>query len=93
MEELLIDGEEWPQLPDDNPYRIHLAKMLQCFERYITIPEEDVVLILMHLNTEERIIRFAEWVQTKIVGETLNTTTQELCRAAVWIHKGRTDLP
>ena len=81
------------QLPDTNRYRIHLAKMLHCFENYIPIPEEDIVLILMHLNTEDRIIRFMEWVQPKIEGETLQVTTQEICRAAVWIHEDRTDLP
>ena len=81
------------QLPDTNPYRIHLAKMLHCFEQYITLPEEDIVLILMHLNTEERIIRFMEWVQPKIQGGTLEATAPEICRAAVRIHEGRTDLP
>ena len=81
------------QLPDTNPYRIHLMKMLHCFEQHVKLPEEDIVLILMHLNTEHRIIRFMEWVQPKIQGETLEATAQEICRAAVWIHKGRTDLP
>ena len=85
--------ENRAQLSDTNPYRIHLAEMLHCFEQYITIPEEDIVLILMHLNTVNRVIRFMEWIQSKIQGDTLNTTAQEICRAAIWIHQGRTELP
>ena len=93
MDELLTDEEEWPQLPDDNPYRIHLAKMLHNITDEIPMEMPDVVLIMMHLNTEERIEKFTDWVRSKFDGERLHTTKQEVCRAAVWIHKGKTDLP
>ena len=92
MKATLLEEEEWSQLPDTNPLRIHLVKMLHCFEQYVTIPKEDIVLILMHLNTEERIIRFMEWIRPKIENGILETTTDEICRAALWIHEGRTDL-
>lgn len=53
----------------------------------------DIVLVMMHLNTEDRIKKFIDWAKTKFDGEHLNTDTYEICRAAVRIHKGRTDLP
>ena len=81
------------QLPDTNPYRIHLAKMLHCFENHVRLERPDIVLIMMQLNTEERILRFMEWSQTKIVGEKLNATADEIVGAALRIHDGRTDLP
>ncbi len=81
------------QLPDTNPYRIHLAKMLHNITDEIPMEMPDIVLVMMHLNTEERIEQFTNWVRTKFDGKHLNATAQEICRAAVWIHKGRTDLP
>ena len=81
------------RLPITNPYKVHLIKMLHCFEEYVNLVEEDIVLILLCLNTEEKIIRFMEWVQPKIEGGQMNTTAPEIMRAAVWIDKGRTDLP
>jgi len=93
MEELLTEEEEWPQLPDDNPYRIHLAKLLHAITHEVQMQLTDIVLVMMHLNTEERIERFTNWVRLKFDGKQLHATSQEICRAAVWIHKGRTDLP
>ena len=81
------------QLLDTNPYRIHLVKMLHVFEKECRLAEEDIVLIMMSLNTEVKIYRFMEWVQTKLGGETLDTTAPEILRAAVRIGDGRTDLP
>lgn len=80
-------------LPDTNQYKIHLAKMLHCFEKHVNLEESDIVLILMQLNTEERILKFMEWVQPKMVGEKLTVTAAEIVGAAVRIHDGRKDLP
>jgi hypothetical protein len=59
----------------------------------MTIPEEDIVLILMYLNSEARIAKFMEWIHPRLAEEPPRVTVPELCRAAVWIHEGRTDLP
>ena len=81
------------QLPDTNPYRIHLAKMLHNITDEVPMEMPDIVLVMMHLNTEERIEQFTDWVRGKFDGERLNATAPEICRAAVRIHEGRTDLP
>ena len=80
-------------LPDTNQYKIHLAKMLHCFEKHVNLEEQDIVLIFMQLNTEEKILKFMEWVQPKMVDGNLTATAAEMVGAAVRIHDGRTDLP
>jgi hypothetical protein len=84
---------QWPQLPDDNPYRIHLIKLLHSITDQVPMEMPDIVLIMLHLNTEDRIVRFADWVLSKLDGNHLNATAREICRAATWIYDGRTDLP
>lgn len=79
------------QLPDTNPYRIHLAKMLHNIIDEVPMEMPDIVLIMIHLNTEARIERFTDWVRMKFDGEKLNATAEEICRAAVRIHKEETN--
>ncbi len=81
------------QLPDTNPYRQDLAASLHAIEKQIEMEMADIVLIMMSLNTEEKIVRFAEWVLSKLNGEMLEATAPEILRAAVRIGDGRTDLP
>ena len=81
------------QLPDTNPYRIHLTKMLHNITDEVTMEMPDIVLIMMDLNTEEKIVKFTNWVREKFDGQDLRATAQEIVRAAVWIGQGRTDLP
>lgn len=81
------------QLPDTNPYRISLAKMLHAIEEEIEMMEQDIVLILISLNTEEKIYLFSEWILSKIVEEKLEATRSEIIGAAVRIADGRTALP
>ena len=81
------------QLPDTNPYRIHLAKMLHNITDEVPMEMPDIVLIMMDLNTEEKIMKFTDWVRTKFDGQSLNTTARKIVQAAVWIGQGRTDLP
>lgn len=81
------------QLPDTNPYRIHLVRLVKTISMEIPMEMPDIVLIQMVLNTEEKIIKFTQWVQTKLDGGKMNATAREIVRAAVWIDDGRTDLP
>lgn len=81
------------QLPDTNPYRIHLVKMLHGIADIIPMNMPDIVLIMMDLNTEEKIEQFTDWVRAKFDGQSLNATAREVVRAAVWIGQGRADLP
>lgn len=81
------------RLPVTNIFWIRLAKTLHTLENYITIPEEDIVLILDRLNTEERILQFLKWLQPRIEVDPPQVTAVELCGAASLIRAGRTDLP
>lgn len=81
------------QLQDTNPYRISLAEMLHGIEEQIEMNEPDIVLILISLDTEEKICLFSEWILTKMVGETLGATRSEIIGAAVRIGMGDRDLP
>ena len=73
------------QLPDTNPYRISLAEMLHGIEEEIEMREQDIVLILISLNTEEKIYLFSEWILSRMVGEKLEATRSEIIGAAVRI--------
>lgn len=81
------------QLADTNPYLITLAEMLHGIEEEIEMTEPDIVLILVSLDTEEKIYLFSEWILTKMDGEKLKTTRSEIIGAAVRIGIGDTNLP
>ena len=53
----------------------------------IPLAEEDRVLIMYSLNTEEKIKRYNEWVKSRLDGETLNATETEVIQTAVKIGK------
>lgn len=74
-------------------YKEKLVRLLHAIEDHIPMEMPDIVLIMMDLDTEAKVARFAEWVLTKMDGDNLNTTAKEIVRAAVWIGQGRTDLP
>ena len=52
--------------------------------------EEDQVLIVYSLDTEEKISKFSKWVKAHLKGENdLEATSREIVRAAVFIGKGK----
>ena len=74
-------------------YKEELVRLLHDIEDQIPMEMPDIVLIMMDLDTVEKIVQFAEWVESKLDGDNLKTTAREIVRAAVWIGQGRTDLP
>jgi hypothetical protein len=82
-----------PPLPDDNPDKIHLVRLLHAVEEQIPLNEEDIVLIPLLLRREEKIVRFCQWIDSKLEGEKLSTTKEEILRAVCRIDDGRSDLP
>ena len=80
-------------LPSAHPLKVHIAEMLKCIAEYEPLAEEDAVLVLLYLNTEEKAIRFVEWILPKIKDGNLTTTAEEILRAATRIHKGDPNLP
>ncbi len=68
-------------------YRKALAGLVNSIDREIGLEEENTVLILHKLNTEEKIFQFNQWVKSRLDGEKLMATETEICRAAVQIAK------
>ena len=81
------------RLTAKNPYKASLIRGLHTIERELKMEEEDIVLILMSLDTEEKIERFLEWVLSKLDGEKILARPNEIVRAAVEIGEETMDLP
>ena len=73
------------RLTSKNPYKRDLIIGLHDIERKLNMQEEDIVLILLSLDTEEKIVRFMEWMLTKMDGETILAKPNEIVRTAVEI--------
>ena len=81
------------QLQETNPFLISLSEMLHGIEKQIEMKEPDIVLILISLDTEEKIRLFSEWILTKMDEEKLKATRSEIIGAAVRIGTGDMNLP
>ena len=73
------------ELDKNNPYRKALVALIVSISDVVPMAEENQVLLLYKLNTEEKISRFNEWVKSRMKGETLMATEAEITRAAVQI--------
>ena len=72
-----------------SPYREALISLINSINKFIPLKEKNQVLLVMQLDSEENIIKFNEWVKSKLKGENeLQTTETEIVRAAVQINKG-----
>ena len=79
--------DETEGIPDYQEYRKALVSLVCSIEEEVGMERENTVLLLHKLNTVERIVRFNEWVKSKMIGEKLMATETEICRAAVQIAK------
>ncbi len=72
-----------------SPYRAALMRLIASINNVVPLKPENQVLLVMTLDTEEKIVKFNEWVKTKLLGENdLQATEVEIVRAAVKIDKG-----
>ena len=72
-----------------SPYRKALITLINAINRVIPLTPENQVLIVIELDTEEKIIQFNNWVKSRLTGENeLDATEVEIVRAAVRIGKG-----
>ena len=71
-----------------SPYREALMRLINAINNEIPLKKENQVLLVMKLNTEEKIIRFNEWVKKNLDNGKLKATEEEITRAAVKIDKG-----
>ena len=74
-------------LEKDNPYRKGLVSLLQAIEEEIPLTEGAYLTIRYHLETEEAIMNFTEWVKSNLKEGKLQATEAEIVRAAVRIDK------
>ena len=71
-----------------SPYREHLMSMINSINQVIPLKPENQVLIVIKLDTEEKIQSWFEWLRPRIKGENdLQATEAEIVRAAVRIGK------
>lgn len=77
-------------LEKDNPYRNALVALLQSIEEQIPLTEGSYLTIRYHLETEEAVVKFAEWVGSRLDGDKLQATETEIVRAAVQAAKDQT---
>ncbi len=70
-------------------YRQALYSLINSINQVIPLSKENQVLIVWRLDSEEKIVKFNEWIKSKLKGENdLDATEQEIVRAAVKIGKG-----
>ena len=72
-------------LERDNPYSKALANLIASINEQISLDMEERILIMMKLDTEEKIKHYVEWLKSRANGEILHATAAEIVRAAVKI--------
>ena len=70
-------------LEADNLYRKGLVGLLQSIEEQIPLTEGSYLTIRYHLETEEAIMKYVDWVKDNLKGDRLEATEAEIVRAAV----------
>ena len=76
------------ELDRNNPLRQELVGLIVAIADEVPMAEENQVLLMYKLNTEDRVLRFNDWLKTKLKDGKLVTTEAEICRAAVKVSKG-----
>ena len=81
------------RLEDTNPLKVHLIKVLHTLEDEHPLEEPEAVLILISLDTEDKILDYLEWMNSKFDGEKFLLDKHQLIGVAVRIGMGDRDLP
>lgn len=82
----MVEAEKSEKYKD---LREALIGLILSINEVIPLEEREQVLIVMKLNTSEKIVKFNEWVKARMKGENdLDATAAEIVRAAVQIDKG-----
>lgn len=70
-------------------YKEHLLTIINSINSTIPLKEENQVLIVLKLNSIEKIRKWVDWIRSKLQGENeLMATEAEIVRAAGQIDKG-----
>ena len=54
---------------ESSPYRQYLMDMIVALDGAVSLSEPNQVLLVLQLDTEEKIIKFNEWIKTRLKGE------------------------
>ena len=75
-----------------SPYRQALISLINSINQEITLTEQNQVLLVDKLDTEEKIIKFNDWVKAQIKDKKFQATEAETMRAAIQISKEMKDI-
>lgn len=70
------------RISPENPMRKTLIRLMHNIEEDLLMDRNDIMLILLELDTEEKIYRFYQWIKTRLNGEQLMAQPREVVRAA-----------
>ena len=70
------------RLSAENPYKRELIGLMHSVEAQIGMEKNDIMLILLDLDTEEKIWRFFQWFKTQVDGNIILAKPNEIVRAA-----------
>ena len=65
-----------------SPLRASLMRGLHGIERQLDMDRQDIMLILLELDTEEKIVQFMEWCLERMDEDNILATPREIVRAA-----------
>ena len=72
-----------------SPYREKMLALIRAIDREMPMRDENKVLIVLQLDTDQKRIAWFDWVGSKLKGENeLDATEEEIVRAAVKINRG-----
>ena len=76
-------------LDKSSRYYQPLMDMVVTLGEIVPLEEKNQVLIVMLLNTDQKVQKWFDWIKDRLKGENeLNATEAEIVRAAVQIDKG-----
>ena len=78
------------QKTTQNSEREFLLSLVNAIGDEVNLEEKDKVLMFWQLNSTEKIDQFCDWLSTKMVGEELKTTPEEVMHATAQIGRIRT---
>ena len=70
------------RLTAKNPYKRELIGLMHSIEKQKNMDMDDIMLVLLEMNTEEKIYRFFQWIKERLDGEKILAKPNEIVRAA-----------
>ncbi len=65
-------------ISEESDYYLLLIRLINAINWEVPLRDEDKVLMMFHLNTEDKIVEFNQWLRSKMEGEHLKATPKEI---------------